>query len=269
MDKIIKTLPQNKVNGTLFFIPHMGLGDQIVNNGLINICLEKFNNVILVVKENQLETLKHMYKYTNKIVFYTVQHDREISPKYGFDYHKFMQIVQESGYYFYLQCSHNLFSHGIIQGKCFNKSFYLELGLDPELQYTKFRMDRNHQREMECYNKFIKLHGTDYVIVHQDKSRGFLLDDNRIKNRTQNKNLPWYFIGESENFKLDNLFDFCLIFENSRELHLMPSSISILCDHLDLKGHVYIHYYSRKKEFEMNGQDIKELYRNNNIEILF
>ena len=35
-NKIIKTLPEYKVNDTLFFIPHSGLGDQIVNNGLIN-----------------------------------------------------------------------------------------------------------------------------------------------------------------------------------------------------------------------------------------
>ena len=265
-NKIIKTLPQYKVNDTLFFIPHSGLGDQIVNNGLINMCLEKFSNVVLVVKENQLETIKHMYNYTNKIVYYTITHDREISPKYGFNIDKFINLVKDSGYYFYLQCSHNLFSTSLL-GKCFSKSFYLELGLDPLLRYSKFRIDRNHEREHDHYTKFIQIYGTDYVIIHQDKERELLLDQDKIKNLTQYANLPRYYIGESDNFKLDNLFDFCLIFEKCKEFHIMPSSISILCDHLNISGQLYIHYYIREKEWV--NQDIKQLYTNKNIEIVY
>ena len=264
-NKIINSLPKNKVNGTLFFIPHLGLGDQIINNGLINICLEKFSNIVLVVKENQLETIKYMYNYTNKIIFYTITHDREISPNYGFNIDKFMSMVNESGYYFYLQCSHSLFDTSIL-GNCFSRSFYLELGLDPLLRYSKFRTYRNHERENEYYKKFIGIYGTEYVIIHQDKERKLFIDENKINNITKYANLPRYYIGESDNFKLDNLFDYCLIFEKCNEFHIMPSSISILCEQLNVLAPIYIHYYTREKEWL--NQDIKQLYSNKNIEIV-
>ena len=271
-NKIIKTLPQNKVNGTLFFIPHLGLGDQFVNNGLVNICLEKFSNVVLVIKKNQLETIKHMYNYTNKIVFYTILHDREISPNYGLNIDKFINMVKNSEYYFYLQCSHSLYDTSIL-GNCFSKSFYLELGLDPLLRYSKFRTYRNHERENEYYNKFIGIYGTEYLIIHQDKERKLFLDENKINNITKYANLPRYSIGnsdsdsDSDNFKSDNLFDYCLIFEKCKEFHIMPSSISILCDQLNVLAPIYIHYYTREKEWL--NQDIKQLYTNKNIEIVY
>ena len=66
-NKIIKTIPINKVNDTLFFIPHLGLGDQIVNNGLVNIFIEKFSNVVLVVKENQLGSLLSAYELIDEL----------------------------------------------------------------------------------------------------------------------------------------------------------------------------------------------------------
>lgn len=267
MDKIITSLPKEKLDETLFFIPHLGLGDQIVNNGLVNIFLEKFKNVILVVKEPNLESLKNMYSYTNKIIFYTVQHDMEISPRYGFDINKFLDIIKESGFYFFLQSSHRIVSSPQLLGNCFSKSFYLEIGLDPSLRYDKFKMERNFEKEMDYYNRFIKLYGKDYIIIHQDKSRGFLLDETKISSNSKNSSAARYYIGETDSFKLDNLFDFGIIFEKSSELHLMPSSISIYCDHLNLTGELFIHFYSRILEWK--NQDIKELYKYKNINIIY
>ena len=43
MNKLITKIPEKKINGTLFLLPHLGLGDQLINQGLVNIFLEKFN----------------------------------------------------------------------------------------------------------------------------------------------------------------------------------------------------------------------------------
>ena len=263
MNKLITALPENKIDGTIFFIPHTGLGDQIVNNGLVNLLLEKFNYVILVVKEAHLIAITSMYSYTKRIIFYTIKDDREISPRYGFNIHTFIKFINESGYYFYLQSSHKITTTHDLVSKCFSTSFYLEFGIDPLARYTNFKLFRNIESERDSYYKFTKIYGTNYIIIHQDLQRGFKLNDEIILNQIALK----YYMGESDNFKLDNLFDFNMILENAKELHLMPSSVSILCDHLNITGDIFIHYYSRADEW--TNQDIKELYTNTHIHILY
>lgn len=255
MNRFISEIPEHKIDGNLFFLPHLGLGDQLVNQGLVNLFLDKFNYVILVIKGQQEDTLKALYSYTSRVIFYNINHDNEISPRYGFNIDKFISFVKDSGYYFYLQFSHCIYREPKLHGDCFNKSFYLELGVNPDEQYNQLKLVRNKERELELYNKLVETYGENYVIVHQDKQRGFYLDKTHIKT-----DLPVFYIGECDIVRSNNLLDFCMIFEKAHELHLMPSSISILCDLLDINKNIYIHLYSRKSEWI--GQNINSLYRN-------
>jgi hypothetical protein len=255
MDRFLTEIPREKIDGNLFFLPHLVLGDQLINQGLVNLFLEKFNKIVLVILESTEETLKALYSYTDKIIFYKINEDKEISPKYSFNLNHFNQFVQESDFYFYLQGSHNITRQHEILGDCFSKSFYIELGVNPDEQYNQFKLIRNKEREMELYNKLVEKYGENYVIVHQDKHSDFYLDINHI-----DTDLPIFYIGECDVIRSNNLLDFCLIFENAQQLHLMPSSIAILCDFLGINKNVYIHLYSCKSEWV--GQNIRSLYKN-------
>lgn len=61
MDRFLTEIPRKKIDGDLFFLPHLSLSEQIINQGLINLLLEKFNKIILVILESTDETLKALY----------------------------------------------------------------------------------------------------------------------------------------------------------------------------------------------------------------
>ena len=57
---------------------HLGLGDHIVCNGLLNHFSESFNKVYLPVKSRDMNNVNYLYKDNKKIQIFKIEHETEV-----------------------------------------------------------------------------------------------------------------------------------------------------------------------------------------------
>jgi hypothetical protein len=89
-----------------------------------------------------------------------------------------------------------------------------------------------------------------YIFVHDDASRGFSIDMDRIK--TDHKIIM--------NDKRFNVFDYITLLENAEEVHFMQSSFKeLMCSYEMKKTILYQHNYVRKYDEFMNSSGINPI----------
>lgn len=86
-----------------------------------------------------------------------------------------------------------------------------------------------------------KLHNSETIFfcktdfLYEDKSRGFSIDENNIKNKSLKIVRPLKGITE-------NIFDYCFLMQNSLESHFIDSSFRLIFDSLKLRNsEIYYH----------------------------
>jgi hypothetical protein len=126
---------------------------------------------------------------------------------------------------------------------------YTDLKLDKNIQYDKFKIIRNYKKEDELYQKLIKIIGTNYIIIIEDRERDLIINRKYVKTK-----LPIFKLGLNENnknkelnnIKDSNIFNYIKILENANEIHSIDSCMILLIDMLSIKGKIYAHSYVRK-----------------------
>jgi hypothetical protein len=251
----------NKTNAkTLFIIPHLELGDNLIINGMIHHYLEK-QNVILVCKLKYLEQLEIMYANTfdkkYKLYFYPVKGGtveninvyNEIPindelTKYLNDNNIYLNIF--NGY------KMNYYKMPNIVINNYPMYFYNHNMLNNKLQYTKFKISRNENEEDKLYQRLINIIGSNYIIIIDDEKRNLLLNSKYI-----NSDIPIFKLGLDSKNKIDslneirskNIFNYIKILENANEIHSIDSCLLLLIDMLPIKGNIFAHTYVRNNVF--------------------
>ena len=124
---------------------------------------------------------------------------------------------------------------GFKDAKTFDEGFYNTVNLPFEYRFTKFKFDRNTDKESEVYNE-LNPNNEPYIYVHDDPQRGFKIDRNKL-----NSNLKII-----ENDKRFLMIDMLKIIENAEEVHLMESSIKNLVNSYKMeKPKFFYHKYVR------------------------
>lgn len=202
---------------------HLGLGDTIICNGIINNYSDKLDALYIFSKPKFLSSVKFLYRYNYKVnvipaddneasvIFKHITTDFKLLLGFG----ELEKIIKE----------YNL---------NFDEAFYKLAGLNFERRFTDFYLVRDYQRESYFLNNQIK-NNQEYIFLHDDPSRNLIIDRNYIKN----KNLP---IITPDNSITDNIFDYCKIIENASEIHVMDSSFKNLAESLNIKtDQLYYH----------------------------
>jgi hypothetical protein len=240
----------NKLNNSdkkLFILPHQGLGDQLVLCQYVKEFIPKYKNVVLVIKNCCKDSLQHLYSDESNLIFYEINDDKEISPNYGYpEKDSLLSLLQQLNFDKHFHYSHAL--EPIAEFKTvfwtFPEIFYKEFGLDPSLRYN-FTVKRNHDAELKLYNKLVEKIGKDYIVIHDDKERNFVM-------RNKPSDLPKFYIGlgtksELDYLKSSNIFDYLLLLEKAQEIHIFDSFLALLIDLLNLscQGKIIFHTYLR------------------------
>jgi len=239
----------DKTKKTLFIIPHLELGNNLIINGMIRFLLNKYN-IILVCKENYKEQIEIMYMDilgTNTLYLYYV--------KGG--------TIENIYLYNELPIDNNtkkLFNDNNIKLSIFNgykstyseidyipklnypKFFYDDMNLDWNIQYKYFKIIRKHEEEEELYLKLTNIIGKKYIVVIDDEKRNFIIDKKYIL-----KDIPIFKIGfnsKNKNIELDkvrnkNIFNYIKILENAVEIHSIHSCLLLLIDMLNIPGYIF------------------------------
>ena len=205
----------------LYIYHYLGLGDHIICNGIVRHYAKLYDKIYLFVKDNNFESVKFMYHDLNNIDYIvgTVYSD-------GVDIFVYPYLDKEN----LLRVSYQN------PDLPFDESFYFQVGIPFEKRWSDFFVERDEQREMDLFNHF-NING-EYIFLHDD-------DDRKIKiNREyiENKNLR--IITPEKNFT-KNIFDYCYLIENAKEIHCIDSSFRLIADSINIKTDFLFYHINR------------------------
>lgn len=202
------------MNNTFYVYTHLGLGDQIICNGIINnICKKMYDkNIILFAKPRFAKSVKFMFKHISNLT---------IEEKDDHDVQIFLNSISWEDK---IKIGHNFLSDYIAQGLNFDEAFYKQVGLKFSRRWDDFKVVRDIVEEEKFFSRF-NLKKDGYIFLHEDKKRGLKIKEKCIVN----KKLPIFTIDESHT---DNIFDYLTLIDNAKEIHCIDSCFKLLIDSL-------------------------------------
>jgi len=219
----------------LYIHHHLGLGDHLDCNGMVRYFLKTMENVeriCVFAKSKYYNLIKHMYRDDPSIVVLEVGNDSEHR-----DVFKFIDnngISRDK----LIRVGHENYPWGKEKelGMGCAEIFYKQVDLDYSKRFDEFYFDREQDEEQRVYDK-LNPKDEEYVFVHDDPARGFKINDERIF-ELNGKNIKII-----KNDMDENLFHFCKILENAKQIHCMESCFRSLVETLDIKGELYFHNF--------------------------
>ena len=215
---------------------HLGLGDHIINNGMVRHFYKEYGAVTLFSYKHNVKNVQYMYRDLEKFQVIGVESD------------------SQADYYI---SNHNLDCLKIGFGDLsnvmpelpFDKAFYKLAGLDFSVRFDEFYFERDLEKEKEVLNA-LNPTGEKYIFIHDDASRGFSIDMSRIE--TDYKVIM--------NDKRFNVFDYISLIENAEEIHFMQSSFKeLMCSYKLDKPILYQHNYVRQYDESMNSSGLNPI----------
>lgn len=179
---------------------------------------------LLFVKKSYLDFFKFMYKDLKNILFYIVD------DKNGID-----QFINQNNDKKYTYNFSGLYGNDW-PGKeyHFDETFYRQVNINYEKRWTSFKLNRDENIEMNYFNKF-NIKENSYNFYHEDIDRNYKIKDDYKTNIIITTNM----------IKTNNIFDYCYLIENATEVHCIDSCFRCLVEHLNIKGKLFFHQYSK------------------------
>ena len=199
----------------LTILNHLGLGDQIVINGLVRHFAEIEDCVQIYAKKSHVPSVRFMYRdLGSKVVVVPVNGPCHTADMMQFAKGRVLKLGVHG-------TPHQLFSDLVIgrYSEYINwvAMMYIQAGLNPNTMYKKFKIVRE-----------------PYIFVHDDKQRGREIkihgSEKEIYRPIVSKALP------DGTYEYDdfNIFDYLTIIENAKERHMMNSSYNWLVEIMEI-----------------------------------
>jgi hypothetical protein len=221
----------------IYIYTHQGLGDHIICNGIVRHFVDIQNDATVFCKPHNEDNVKWMFRDNPKIKILAVGQDQDtinyiISNNLRFNtlFVGFDRLWKE-------------FQPPVVE--TFDEAFYKMCGLPFEYRFTKFKFERDVQKEKEAFD-YVNPNNEPYIFVHGD------IDRNKIRNDLK-------IIENPDNF---GIFDIISILENAEEIHIMESSIKCLVNSYDFKKpKLFYHQYVRGYDgyYNSKGQNKFEI----------
>ena len=246
----------------IFFLPHLGLGDHILCNGMQRYLYSKYQKMVMPVKSNNLDAIKRMFEDMKNLYIIPL----EGSLDYNDDYHLQASVGMAN---LYSSMGYDIVSMGSFlndsislektrDGKyqTYDELFYSQAGVPFEEKWHSFYLPRDHNREKKLFNMFDGIKEGEYVFLHDDPHRGRKINRDLFK-----KNIP--VISPSKKFWDADIFDYGYLIENACEIHCVNSAFADFIDFLDLSKveRKCIHAYARP-EFPVRYKNNFEVIKN-------
>jgi hypothetical protein len=249
IDKLLVNLKIKKALVTF----NQGWTDIILCIGLIFYYCNTYDQILLLIREDSKELINFIFRYYPKVKpLYYKQSDLD-----NIDFRLQIFKQYESEYDLLLHGSYG-YNKGYYQDlKFVNKKgttehFYQDYGIDKDLSYKYFNIDRNYKLEDKIYEEFIQDIKLDYIVVFNDVNRNFEINDKYLPN------LPRYNLNQCSKI----CFDVIKILERAKEIHIFSSFWALIIYNLQKRydlfnqNNIYFHNYVRPNYY-------LELYTNN------
>tara|TARA_R100000234_G_scaffold96214_2_gene64508 strand:+ start:1236 stop:2624 length:1389 start_codon:yes stop_codon:yes gene_type:complete len=214
---------------------HLGLGDHIDCNAMVRSYLKPqygLDRVCLFAKDNYYDLIKYMYRDDPRIVVLKVDKNSEHEDVINFIKENKINPGR------FLRVGHENYPWGKEKelGMGCAEIFYKLVGIDYSKRFDDFYFLRDEKEEQRVFEK-LNPENCEYVFVHDDPSRGFSIPDDKIYDMCGEK------IKIIKNDMSENLFHFCKILENAKQIHCMESCFRSLVETLDTKGEFFFHNF--------------------------
>lgn len=223
-------LEVSKLDPKALFIYHnLGLGDHIICNGFVRKLAENYNHVYLFCKPHNYESVNFIYKDLYKLEVLKAN-DKLATDIMNLNKFEF-RIMGVKGDWSWDWEDINSIPPDDEPNMI--HSFAKQVKLDVNARWDNYYVDRDNYREHVLF-KELELKPNNYIFVHEDKSRNCNINYNLIKSKLR---------VVTNSIVTTNIFDYCKILENAKEIHCMDSSFRILCEHLNVTDKLYYHQY--------------------------
>tara|TARA_X000001036_G_scaffold439303_1_gene489942 strand:- start:31068 stop:31820 length:753 start_codon:yes stop_codon:yes gene_type:complete len=213
---------------------HLGLGDSIICNGLVNMLSKELTKIYLPVKTNYLEMVKFLYSDNPKITFFEVSDKNSDEDVRNFAINNQTQILK--------------IGFDRVKNKPFNTWFYEQLQIPYEKSFELFHIPDTKGKSAELKEHLIKYYeikSKDFIIVHnQSHDKKFTL-----------RNLPntetVYMTKESDIY--GNMLFYNDIIKEAKEVHCINSSFLHLVERVETSAQL-IYHDIRKSKFKLSDK---------------
>lgn len=213
----------NNVNDEEIIIyHHLGLGDHIICNGLVNYISRDYK-VHLPVKSSNLKNVKYLYSENSSVKPFSIDENDEYAEILNYSNRSNLKILK-IGFNYQIKDKDNYW----------NKSFYNQLGLDYEVSFSHFNFPFEYEKGSELEKHLKKFYGIkdSYALVHKQSSKkkfSLKLDEESIIEVDK----------ESDIF--NNLFLYSTLIKNARSVHCINSSFIHLVERVNTNADLYYH----------------------------
>lgn len=212
---------------------HLGLGDHIICNGLVRKLIKHDEEYTMFVKPHNRKTVQFMYRDLQNLSFI------EFDDWQVIDFFSKNNIPDND------KIIAGFYSHP--GSKNFEESFYLQHNLPISVKWDDFYVKRDSDKEKEIFEKF-NVKENEYVFIHDDSSRSYIIDENLIVNKHLKIVRPIQGL-------TDNVFDYCYLMEHSLESHFIDSSFRLIFDSLKLRNTNIFYHIKMLNDSRRNPSD--------------
>jgi hypothetical protein len=190
-------------------------------NGLVHALTEQYDEINLICKRHYLETVKHLYEDFPQIKVLPVTNEFEDTGVYSAELKMPILMVGFSN------CDYT----------AFEESFYKQLSLSPEYEYSKFKFPK--RLETKLYESIVNKLGEEYIFIHDTCSA------KKIE-LTIDSNLPRHY---AEKDDTSDVLDYVKAMAEAKEVHVINSGINNLAFQMFLQGMLKgrIFYHNARK----------------------
>ncbi|AGE51386.1 hypothetical protein PBCVCviKI_079R [Paramecium bursaria Chlorella virus CviKI] len=216
----------------IIIFPHLGLGDFLCCMSAFRIYAEQFK-VHLIIKAEYEDKIKFLLSDITDIEYIIVHNDRYQDLKFdkgipviGIGQHRTGQTIKV---------------------RDFPGVFYSDFNLPKEAMHEKFYYIRDMFEENKVYEKIIKDH-PEYVVIHDDPTRGLVVDESKIP-----EGIYRVYLGR-EHKDIPMIYSKKLL-ERAKEIHCIDSSFLWFVGMNQIKTKKVLHSHARR-----NSKDDPNVY---------
>mgnify|MGYP003110505297 FL=1 len=197
----------------IVFVGHLGLGDHIITQGIINLLAPKYKNIWIPVKQHNISSVAHMCRDLKNISYIPCSTDEDLD-----------HLVFSGDFKEILCVGHRNPTWHQRDTVNFDKYFYRQINIDFNESYNWIPQDG---LECEKINKLIP--DEPFCFVHDDESRNYKINPNTNLKQIRNS------------VTADTIFDYLPLIRQATEIHCMDSCFALMIERagIDCKKYMY------------------------------
>lgn len=212
----------------ILILPHLGGGDQIVSNAIVNHYADT-HDVTVLCKSRDKISVAFMYRTRENITVIDVEDEAEAV--------RMAKAVKNAGKKFLGLGFYGTPPLPNPPPLGWDKTMYQQAGIPFSDRWNKFQVARQPSMEIEVPKG-------NYIFLHDDPSRGYAINTDLLPKRVK--------IVRPTRTEKNNIFEFWGLLENAWRIDCIDSSFAILADSLPFRKakKLVLHKYARPDGIE-------------------